>query len=80
MMAVVGNIDTPSVSLRERRRAGAGLLEELEDCVTEARRLQEYRNRLIIRARQARVPVVDIARSAHLSRRTVYRIINSEVL
>ena len=64
--------------MQERREMGAGLLAELEDCVTEARRHQEQRDRLIRRALEARVPVVDIARRAHVSRRTVYRIIESQ--
>lgn len=78
MTAVMEQTSAAAISLQERREAAAGLLEELEDCVTEVHRRQEHRDRLIRRALEARVPVVDIARRAHVSRRTVYRIIGSQ--
>ena len=73
-----GEVSVATISLRQRREAGAGVLEELEHCVTEVRRHREHRDRLIVRALEARVPVVDIARRAHVSRLTVYRIIESQ--
>lgn len=77
-MAAVLSEATSGVSLQQRREEGAPLLKQLRECVGEARRRQEERNILIVAAVERKVPVVDIARCAGLSRRAVYRIIEAE--
>ena len=78
MTAVFAEATSGAVSLAERREKGGPLLKELSECVGEAQRWREQRNLLIAAAARRRLPVVDIARCAGLSRKAVYRIIEAE--